>query len=457
MVSRRTVVAAAATFPAAWAMGGSARDLPREPFVRAVGTSLRIGDAPYRFAGANMWYGAYLGADAPFGNRERLRAELDGLAALGVTNLRVLASSEASPLRGAISPTFRDKSDRYDPALLGGLDYLLAEMGRRGMRAVLYLTNFWEWSGGMMTYLSYVNGGRYIDMNDPAHPWPAFADMASGFYAEPRAVALYRDYLRAVVGRTNALSGRRYADDPTIMAWQLANEPRPGGGDAVGLANLPHFYRWVRDAAALIKGIAPHQLVSTGSEGLKGCLERADIVEAEHRIAGIDYLTCHVWPLNWSWVDTKDLAGGYDAGAAKVQDYLDRHVAIADRIGKPLVIEEFGYPRDGGSFDPEASTTWKDRFYAQIYATVLASARTGGPIAGSNFWAWSGQGRAAHPDHRFRPGDLAYLGDPPHEPQGWYGVFSTDASTQAVVRDHAAALAAVGRRAGSMTKGKAGR
>ncbi len=45
------------------------------------------------------------------------------------------------------------------------------------MRAVLYLTNFWEWSGGMMTYLSWINGGNYINMNDPAHPWPEFQQL----------------------------------------------------------------------------------------------------------------------------------------------------------------------------------------------------------------------------------------------------------------------------------------
>ena len=33
-------------------------------------------------------------------------------------------------------------------------------------------------------------------------------------------------------------------------------------------------------------------------------------------------------------------------------------------------------------------------------------------------------------------GDLSYLGDPPHEPQGWYGVFDTDVSTHALIRAH---------------------
>ena len=36
------------------------------------------------------------------------------------------------------------------------------------------------------------------------------------------------------------------------------------------------------------------------------------------------------------------------------------------------------------------------------------------------------------------------MGDPPHEPQGWYGVFDTDASTRALIKAHAQALATVG-------------
>lgn len=443
MVTRRTVLTGGAAFAGTLAVPASVRALPargRTQFVQRDGTALRVGGRPYRFVGANIWYGAYLGAAAAFGNRDRLRRELDALSALGVTNLRVLASSEASPLRNSITPTFRGPRSEYNPALLEGLDYLLAEMSKREMRAVLYLGNFWEWSGGMMTYLSYVNGGRYINMNDPAHPWPAFPDMASQFYGNRAAVSLYRDYVRAIVGRTNAITGQAYADDPAIMAWQLANEPRPGGSDAVALRHLPAFYRWVGDTARLIKSIDRNHLVSTGSEGLKGTIERQDILEAEHRIADIDYLTTHVWPLNWSWVDAKNLAGTYDAGAAKVQDYLDRHVATAQRLNKPLVIEEFGYPRDGGSYAPTASTLFKDRFYRQLYDTVLASVRAKGPVAGSNFWAWSGEGRAAHPDFAFRRGDLAYLGDPPHEPQGWYSVFSSDRSTQRLIREHAAAL-----------------
>lgn len=439
MPTRRSMLRSAAALLAVGAAGpliGAGRD----DFVRRKGTRLLIEGTPYRFAGGNMWYAAYLGAAAPLGNADRLRRELDALGALGVSNLRVLASSELSPLKNSLRPTFRDRTPPYNETLLRGLDTALAEMGRRGMRVVLYLTNFWEWSGGMMTYLYWTNGGHYVNMNDPAHPWPEFPDMVAGFYADDAAVKLYHDYVRAVVGRTNSVTGRRYADDPTIMAWQLANEPRPGGSDAVARRTMPAFDGWVRGTARLIKSLDPHHLVSTGSEGQKGCVEDAACVIAEHAPPEIDYLTAHVWPLNWGWVDDKDLPGTWAAGEAKVRAYLAQHISLAERLGKPLVIEEFGFPRDHG-YDPGTPTMWKDRFYGLIYEAVTDSAARGGPIAGSNFWAWGGEGRTDDPDHRYRGGPAAYVGDPPHEPQGWYSVFDVDASTKAVIRSHAARLA----------------
>ncbi|MBN8813093.1 MULTISPECIES: cellulase family glycosylhydrolase [unclassified Sphingomonas] len=434
MFTRRSVLGSGAA-----ALAGTALPLPvaaASPgdFVTRRGTGLFLGGKPHRFVGANMWYAAWLGADAPWGNRDRLRRELDALAAMGVRNLRIAASAEDSPLRNSVKPAFRTRGSAWNPALVEGLAFALSELARRDMKAVLYLTNFWEWSGGMMTYLSWANGGKYLDMNDPAHPWPAFPDMAAQFYANAEAVGLYRDYVRATV--------ERHAGDPAIMAWQLANEPRPGGSAKAAEPLLSAYYGWIQGTARLIKSLAPRHLVSTGSEGLMGSIERADIYRAAHGFPEIDYLTAHIWPLNWGWVDAGNLAGTNEASFARVREYIARHIALATELGKPLVIEEFGYPRDGGGYDPESATRFRDLYYKLIYDAVEASARAGGPITGSNFWAWNGEGRPAHGDHRFRPGDTAWLGDPPHEPQGWYGVFDGDATTRAAIQAHAHALAA---------------
>jgi mannan endo-1,4-beta-mannosidase len=207
---------------------------------------------------------------------------------------------------------------------------------------------------------------------------------------------------------------------------------------------MPAYLAWIGATARLIKSLDPNHLVSTGSEGTMGCIEDVQCVVDAHSSPAVDYVTAHIWPQNWSWADPRDLAGSWPTVERNTRAYLARQVEIARRLNKPLVIEEFGMPREGGSFDPGTPTAHKDRFYQLIYSAVLDSLRSGGPLRGANFWAWGGEGRAQHSDHRFERGDTSYLGDPPHEPQGWYSVFDSDASTQAVIRDFATALKAAG-------------
>jgi mannan endo-1,4-beta-mannosidase len=435
--NRRTALAGFAGGLALFAAGGCAPvgTAGSPGFIRRDRTRLLRDDTPYRIAGANMWYAAWLGADAVYGNRARLARELDRLQALGLNNLRIMAAAEEGPLKNSIKPGFSLPDGSLNPELLGGLDFAMAEIARRGMTAVVCLGNFWEWSGGLATWLYRVTG-QYIDMGDPAHPWPAFADATAAFYANGEAVDFYRAHVRAIVTRTNSLNGRRYADDPAIMSWQLANEPRPGGSKAAIEHRLDAYYAWIDGTAALIRSLDANHLVSLGHEGTMGANGSEDIVRRAHQ--DIDYLTAHIWPLNWSWVDGKDLAGTWDAGAAKVRDYLAAHERIAGELGKPLVFEEFGFPRDGEAYDPAMPTSFRERYYRLIYDTVEGSWQSSRPVMGSNFWAWNGEARAAHGDAHFRDGDLAYMGDPPHEPQGWYGLFDSDASMLAVVRGHAA-------------------
>jgi len=435
MLNRRQLIVCAGALAAASAVPAASS---ANRIIRRSGMTFTSGGKPYRIAGTNMWYAAYLGAF----NLDRLKRELDRVAALGINNVRILGSSEFSPLKNSVRPTFRNRTPHFNETLLRGLDYALAEMGRRNIRTVLYLTNFWEWSGGMMTYLYWTNGRRYVNMNDPAHPWPEFPDMSSEFYGHAAAVRMFDDYVRAVVSRRNSVTGQLYRDDPTILSWQLANEPRPGGSSAAGRNHMKAYLAWIGGTARLIKSIDPNHMVSTGSEGTMGCIDSEKCVADAHRSPSIDYVNAHIWPQNWSWADPKDLAGTWPTVERNTREYLARQVAIARTLNKPLVIEEFGMPRDGGSFEPGTPTTYKDRFYQLITGAVLDSVRSGGPLQGCNFWGWGGEGRAQHADHHFVRGDTSYLADPPHEPQGWYSVFDTDASTQAVIRNYAGAIRA---------------
>lgn len=436
---RETLSVSAAGALALAARGHAASAAPSPSFVTREGTRLLLGGKPYRITGANLWYAAWLGADADYGDRARLVRELDRLHALGINNLRIMAAAEEGPLKNSIKPGFTRTDGSANPALFDGLDFALAEIAKRGMTAVIVLSNFWEWSGGLQTLL-YRATGSFIDMGDPAHPWPAFADATAKVYANAQAKARYRDHVRSLLARRNSVTGTLYAEDPAIMAWQLANEPRPGGSDAAIAANRAAYCAWIADTAALIRAGAPHHLVSLGQEGTQATNGDAALVADAH--THIDYVTAHIWPLNWSWVKGDDLAGTWPEGRRKVEAYIAAHAAIAEQLGKPLLIEEFGFPRDGEAYAPSASTQFREQYYRLIYDSVEASWKSGGVIAGSNFWAWNGEARTPHSDARFRDGDRAYMGDPPHEPQGWYGVFDSDAGMLEVIRAHIARAAA---------------
>jgi mannan endo-1,4-beta-mannosidase len=266
---------------------------------------------------------------------------------------------------------------------------------------------------------------------------------SSRFYTHEAANAAYRRYIEMLINRRNGYTGVRYRDDPTIMAWQLGNEPRPGRGEA-GKRNLGVFTKWVGETADYIRSLDPNHLISTGNEGLKGSIESAETFLNIHRFASIDYLTAHLWILNWSWYDPMRHEETYTEAERQAIEYLDQHIAFAEEIGKPLVLDEFGIPRDNHSYSPQAGTIARDLFYARIFDHIRANAAAGGPFAGSNFWTWGGYGQASDPEEAMWRRGEELTGDPPQEPQGRNSVFTTDTSTLAVLGESAGKMQAVG-------------
>jgi mannan endo-1,4-beta-mannosidase len=407
-----------------------------EHFVQVRGTQLTVNGSPYHFAGTNMWFGCYLGSPGPTGRRERLCRELDLLAAHGITNIRIMASSESSALSHAVRPPMMRAAEDIDEDLLCGLDFLLHHMAERDMRAVLYLTNFWGWSGGMSSYNVWATGDPGINPEQSGQTWTAFVDSTASFYANTRAQELYRAQIHRLVTRMNSLTGRIYADDPTIMAWQLANEPRPGASATSAERNLPHMIRWIDATAAYIHSLDPNHLVSTGSEGTEGCLGSDTHFLSAHASRHVDYLTFHLWPYNWRWFDPLHPEETLPGARDRSRIYVDRHVHLARRLGKPLVLEEFGLSRDGGAVDPESPTEARDSFFAFLSEVMYDSARSGSPLAGSNFWTWGGEAHTAGTESTVSP-EEPHPGDPPREPQGFNSIYDTDAPTLEIIRAHA--------------------
>ncbi|MCB0596740.1 MAG: cellulase family glycosylhydrolase [Lewinellaceae bacterium] len=404
-----------------------------QPFIAVEGAGFMRDGKPYHFLGANFWYGLNLASGGAGGDRPRLLRELDRLKALGIDNLRIMGASEGpdgAPWR--MAPALQTAPGEYNEALWDALDYLLAEMAKRDMVAVVCLSNFWPWSGGMAQYVAWAEGSD-IPYPPPAEggAWLAYMRYSARFYKNQMAMAAYFAHLEQLISRTNTYSGIAYREDPAIMAWQLANEPR-------GMFSPCKYRQWIRASARFIKKLDPNHLVCIGSEG-NTQVPTGNHFKKDHRFPEVDYTTIHIWIQNWQWYDPQEPEKTYERALRKATDYIHRHLRMAEKLNKPMVLEEFGIARDFDSYSDSASVYWRDKYYRDIFETVYQLAREGRAMAGANFWAWGGEGRPREPRAVWRPGD-DFIGDPPHELQGWYSVYEKDDSTLEAIREYAAKI-----------------
>ena len=401
-----------------------------EGFVSVDGKRFFLNDKPYYFLGTNLWYGMNLGSKGESGDRQRLINELDFLSNIGVKNLRVMASSEGPDSeRWRIVPSLQSSPGKYNTELLDGLDFLLYEMGKRDMKAIMCLNNFWHWSGGMAQYVSWANNTRipYPPIEGEGD-WQKYQEYASSFYSNKKAKEHYYNHIRFIVLRENSYTEKLYRDDPTIMSWQLGNEPR-------GINNREDFLDWIESSAQLIKEVDPNHLVTIGSEGSTAHSSSGNNFFKDHESEYIDYTTIHIWIQNWGWFDPSD-EQSLSTSIDKVRSYINKHEKLAMKLNKPVVLEEFGISRDYNNYSSNSSVSLRDKYFNKVFDIISLKVKNGSPLVGSNFWAWGGFGRPRKPKSVWGKDDQ-FIGDPPHEFQGWYSIYNSDLSTIKIIKEYA--------------------
>ena len=407
-------------------------------FVQVKDGKFTIGETPYYYLGTNYWYGMNLGSKGEAGNRERLIRELDLLKENGVTNLRVIAASEGpndEPYR--IVPALLEKPGVYNQDLFEGLDFLLSEMANRNLKAVVCLGDMWPWSGGFGQFLVW-SGQESAIPYPPPHEggdWNTYQQFTIQFFENESCIKMYNDHVTTVVNRVNSITGLAFKNDPTIMAWELCNEPR-------GLSKTKPYQEWIKNSSNLIRSLDQNHLITIGSEGETAfpTYVNNDFV-GDHSYENIDYATIHIWIENWDWYNPEKPDQTFDKAVSKAKEYLVNHVEQGRKLGKPIVLEEFGIARDNRSYDPASMTKMRDKYYSIMFNEVYQLAKKGENISGVNFWAFGGEGRPMKPfGLMWKPGH-DFIGDPPHEHQGWYSVYDTDFSTLKVIKKAAKKMA----------------
>src|SRR3954447_3784675 len=363
MLAVAALVVVAAASGTAWGASAQSHAVGHD-FVVRTGPELRLHGKTFHFAGTNNYY-------LPYSSRPMVDDVLATAAAQGFDVVRTWGFLE-QPKNGVQfqswdaatgAPAVND-----GPTGLEHLDYVIARAGELGLRLVIPLTNNWGDFGGMDQYVDWradsigAAGPRYHD----------------SFYTDPVIRQWYKAYVTHLLNRVNTITGLRYKDDPTIMTWELGNEPRCLGGlPASPGCNTKTLLSWADEMSRTIAGIDKNHLVSVGDEGFycigpsdpdwtRNCGEGVDTV-AFARLKAIDVMSFHLYPDAWGKAATPQWA----------VDWIASHLAAARDVGKPAMLGEFGLKDDTGTRNP-VYKTWLD--------TVVKS-----DGAGALYWILSGR------------------------------------------------------------------
>ncbi|MFI0899008.1 cellulase family glycosylhydrolase [Streptomyces sp. NPDC020983] len=356
-----TVLAAAGATPAAAQSPAVSRKAPRG-FVAARDGRFEVAGRPFRFGGTNCYY---LHQQSHY----MIDAVLGDAAVMGLTVVRAWAFADGSG--GSYKP-LQSAPHVYDDAAFDSLDYAVHRAGRLGIRLVLPLVNNWPDYGGMQQYVQW-----FLGLPDDSYGDGTNHDR---FYTDARIRECYMAYAEHVTRHVNRYTGVRYRDDPTIMAFELANEPRCRS-DTSGRTLLA----WAAEMSAHVKRLAPRQLVAVGDEGFYGEAGNADYPYSDYEgvrweqlvaLPAVDYGTVHLYPQGWGENP------GSRPGTDPVQwgtKWITDHLADGRALRKPVVLEEFGL-----SVDPARGVADEAARLAGYTAWTDAVLDGGG--AGDQFW-----------------------------------------------------------------------
>jgi mannan endo-1,4-beta-mannosidase len=175
---------------------------------------------------------------------------------------------------------------------------------------------------------------------------PGEALPADAFFTDPRALASQLHYQSALASRVNAVNGRRYADDPTIFAWELINEARCNAARAQRGQTLA---RWARRMSDGLRTAGVKQLIAWGGSGYLG--EHGEDLQQLALHSGVDVLTMHFYANGMPW---HYRSMGPDAAIAWGVRAIHKRALIARKAGLPLLLEELNWKPVSGRDEDRA-------------------------------------------------------------------------------------------------------
>ena len=357
-------------------------------FAYTQGTRFMLDGSPFYYAGTNCYY-------LTFKSQEAVDSVFKDAEAMGLKVIRVWGNLDVGVKTGTTDsegkPVFTNNNDGpgekdgiyfqyFDKDLgkpvinegkdgLQKLDYALYQAEKHGIKLLITFTNYWDAFGGMGQYIKWAQelGITGLKKDD--------------FYTNETLKGWYKDYVNGLLNHTNQYTGRKLKDEPSVFAWELANEPRCNT-DAQCKDNL--LYNWAKEMSEYVKSVDPNHMVALGDEGFYNkpygyyneyttsnyAFYGAEGVDFEKlmTIDTLDFGTPHLYLDQWGMKHTG--TGQDDLLWFKI------HGETCAELGKPVILEEFGL----------TNRTIRDSEYEQWFEVLEGNVYETVEYAGTNYW-----------------------------------------------------------------------
>ncbi|RVW62608.1 Mannan endo-1,4-beta-mannosidase 5 [Vitis vinifera] len=302
-------------------------------FVQTRNTQFILNGSPFFFNGFNSYWMMNVAADPS--QRSKVSDVFSQAAAARLSVCRTWAFNDGGTQALQISPGV------YDERVFQGLDFVISEAKKNGVRLILSLSNNYKDFGGRPQYVNWArNAGAPVNSDDD-------------FYANEVVKGYYKNHVKG----------------------------------------------WIQEMASFVKSIDSNHLLTVGMEGFygdsmpekkainPGYQVGTDFI-SNHLIKEIDFSTIHAYPDIW-------LSGKDDSSQmAFMLRWMTSHLTDSETIiNKPMVFSEFGK----SSKDPGYSLSARDSFLNAVYTNIYNFARSGG-IGGGLVWQLMAEGMQSYDD-----------------------------------------------------------
>ena len=227
-------------------------------------------------------------------------------------------------------------------------DQVLSETAKRNLRLSVVFVNQWSDWGGIDNYFH----GKNNEL----------------FYSNEVNKEEFKNYISTIINRTSLLDSVKYKDNPTILNWELVNEPRIEK-DLSGTT----LVTWTREMSEFIRSIDQNHLVSIGTEGF--LKDKTGISYYEDHgaylndicaIPSIDICSAHFFP--------KYIQG--ELNYSNIDAVIAMWKSVAEKVNKPLYIGEIGYDLEQGTIQK------REQFFSDIKKSLSSKQVSGGAVWG---------------------------------------------------------------------------